>query len=162
MKELVLFNIPTRDINGTIMSKDQDKVRVAKILRELKRYGYIVKNGHVVSTVRQWKNTRHPEHIPITITFCSEDVRCQAAEAALEAGLIGARTPREGDLEFDRIGYLRKSLTERERKELRIRREKRNSPEGMAFAEIRKREENSRAGGEDWADFPLEEVEEPN
>ena len=88
-------------------------------------------------------------------------MRCQVEEAALDAGLKGARTPREGDLEFDRIGYLRKSLTERERKELRIRREKRNSPEGVAFAEIRKREENSRADEEEWSGFNLEGEEEP-
>ena len=72
-------------------------------------------------------------------------------------GLSGSRTPREGDLEYDRIGYVRKSLTERERKYLRIRCEKHNSPEGIVFAEIRRREENSRADAEDWAGFQLEE-----
>ena len=157
MKELVYFGVPTRDVNGAIMTKDQDKARVAKFLRELKRGGYTTKNGHVISTVRQWKNTRHPDHIPITITFISEDVRIQAAEAAAEMGLSGSRTPREGDLEYDRIGYVRKSLTERERKYLRIRCEKHNSPEGIVFAEIRRREENSRADAEDWAGFQLEE-----
>ena len=154
MKELVYFGVPTRDQSGAIMSKDQDKTRVAKFLRELKRGGYTTKNGDVVSTVRQWRNTRHPDHIPITITFATEDLRIQAAEAATE---IEVRTPREGDLEHDRIGYVRKSLTERERTELRIRREKRNSPEGIALAEIRRREENSHADAEDWAGFQLEE-----
>ena len=161
MKELVLFNIPTRDANGTIMTKEQDIARVVKVLRELKRTGYTLKQGDITSTVRQWKNTRHPDFIPITITFSSEDIRTHVTEAALEAQIVGARTPRNGDQEYDRIGYLRKSLTERERKELRIRREKRNSPEGMAFAEIRKREENSRADEDDWANFPLEEEEVP-
>ena len=52
---------------------------------------------------------------------------------------------------------MRKSLTEREKKDLRIRREKRNSPEGVAFAEIRRREENSHADADDWAGFQLEE-----
>ena len=70
---------------------------------------------------------------------------------------MGSRTPREGDREHDRIGYVRKSLTERERRDLRIRREKRNSPEGVAFAEIRRREENSHADADDWAGFQLEE-----
>lgn len=161
MKELVLFNIPTRDANGSIMTKEQDIARVVKVLRELKRTGYTLKQGDITSTVRQWKNTRHPDFIPITITFSSEDIRTHVTEAALEAQIVGARTPRNGDQEYDRIGYLRKSLTERERKELRIRREKRNSPEGMAFAEIRKREENSRADEDDWANFPLEEEEVP-
>ena len=68
-------------------------------------------------------------------------------------GLLGSRTPRDGDLEFDRIGYVRKSLTERERKELRIKREKRNSPEGIAFAEIKRGEEESHADADDWAGF---------
>ena len=157
MKELVYFGVPTRDLNGAIMTKDQDKTRVAKFLRELKRGGYTTKNGDVTSTVRQWKNTRHPDHIPITITFVNEDVRIQAAEAATKLELMGSRTPREGDREHDRIGYVRKSLTERERKDLRIRREKRNSPEGVAFAEIRRREENSHADADDWAGFQLEE-----
>ena len=157
MKELVYFGIPTRDQSGAIMTKDQDKTRVAKFLRELKRGGYTTKNGDVVSTVRQWRNTRHLDHIPITITFTTEDLRIQAAEAATEIEVMGNRTPREGDLKHDRIGYVRKSLTERERKELRIRREKRNSPEGIALAKIRRREENSHADAEDWGRFQLEE-----
>ena len=161
MKELVYFGVPTRDVNGAIMTKDQDKARVAKFLRELKRGGYTTKNGEVIRTVRQWKNTRHPDHIPITITFSSEDVRIQAAEVATEMGLSGSRMPREGDLEYDRIGYVRKLLTKREKKDLRIRREKSNSPEGIAFAEIRKREENSHADAKDWAGFQLEEEDGP-
>ena len=36
MKELIYFGVPTRDQNGVIMTKDQDKTRVAKFLRELK------------------------------------------------------------------------------------------------------------------------------
>ena len=47
MKELVYFGVPTRDQNGVIMTKDQDKIRVAKFLRELKRGGYTTKNGDV-------------------------------------------------------------------------------------------------------------------
>ena len=156
MKELVYFGVPTRDQNGVIMTKDQDKIRVAKFLRELKRGGYTTKNGDVTSTVRQWKNTRHPDHIPITITFVNEDVRILAAEAATELELMGSRTPREGDREHDRIGYVRKSLTERERKDLRLRREKQNSPEGVAFAEMKRREENSHADADNWAEFQLE------
>ena len=36
MKELFYFGVPTRELNGVIMTKDQDKARVAKFLRELK------------------------------------------------------------------------------------------------------------------------------
>ena len=151
LKELVLFQIPIRNKNGDIMTKEQDRARIMKFLRELRRYGYTSKNGDVVGSVRQWKNTRHPDHIPITITFCDEDTRFRVKEAALEGGLKGHRTPREGDEEFDRIRYIRRSLSERERKELKIRRNKRNSPEGVAFAEIKKREENSRADQDDWS-----------
>ena len=43
MKELILFGIPTRDKNGAIMTKDQDKARVAKILRELKNMAILPK-----------------------------------------------------------------------------------------------------------------------
>ena len=69
---------------------------------------------------------------------------------------MGSRTPREGDREHNRIGYVRKSLTERERKDLRLRREKQNSPEGVAFAEMKRREENSHADADNWAEFQLE------
>ena len=161
MCELILFGIPTRNKNGDVMTSLQDRLRIAKFLRELKEVGYIPTNGDVVGNVRQWRNTRHPDHIPITITFRDEPTRLRVEEAALEAGLKGHRVPRAGDEEFDRIGYIRRSLSERERKELKIRNEKRNSPAGMAFAEIKKREENSRADQDDWAEFNLEGDEDP-
>ena len=99
MKELVLFAIPTKGMNGDIMTKEQDRARITKFLRELKRYGYTFKNGDVVGSVRQWKNTRHPDYIPITITFRDEETRFRVEEAALEGGLKGHRDPREGDEE---------------------------------------------------------------
>ena len=43
MKELILFGIPTRDKNSAIMTKDQDKARVAKTLRELKNMAILPK-----------------------------------------------------------------------------------------------------------------------
>ena len=154
--ELILFGIPTKNKHGDIMTSSQDRAYIAKFLRELRRYGYIPTNGDVVGNVRQWRNTRHPDHIPITITFRDEDTRLRVEEAALEGGLKGQRTPREGDEQYGRIGYVRRSLTERERKELKIRKEKRNSPAGLVFAEIRRREEYSRADQDDWAEFDLE------
>ena len=157
LREAVLFEIPTRNQNGEIASKASDKVHVVRILRELKRGGYVVKDGHVVETVHQWKNTRHPNHIPITITFCSAEVRADAMFAAAEIGLAGSRTPRRGDEENGRIGYLRKSLTERERKNIRQNREWRNSPQGAAYLEVRNREENSRTEEDEWAGTRLEE-----
>ena len=110
MKELILFGIPIRNNNGDIMTKEQDRARITKFLRELRRYGYVFKNGDVTGSVRQWKNTRHPEHIPITITFRDEDTRFRVEEAALEGGLKGHRTPREGDEQYDRIGFIRRSV----------------------------------------------------
>ena len=115
-------------------------MRISKILRELKEVGYTPRNGDVVGNVRQWRNARHPDHIPITITFRDEPTRVRVEEAALELGIKGHREPRPGDEQFDRIGYLRRSLTERERRELKIRNEKRNSPEGMALIEDFKNE----------------------
>ena len=161
MCELVLFGIPTKTSKGDIMTSAQDRFYIAKFLRELKKYGYIATNGDVIGNVRQWRNTRHPDHIPITITFRDEDTRLRVEEAALEGGLKGHRIPREGDEQYGRIGYIRRSLTERERKELKIKKEKRNSPAGIAFAEIRKREESSRADHEDWAEFNIEGDEDP-
>ena len=161
MCELVLFMIPTKQRNGDMMTKEQDRARITKFLRELKNYGYIFKNGDVVGSVRQWKNTRHPDFIPITITFCDEETRYQAEEAALEGGLKGHRTPREGDEQYDRIGFVRRSLSERERKELKLRREKRDSPAGVAFAEIKRREENSRTNQDDWNNYDVEGDEDP-
>ena len=107
--------------------------------------------------MRQWKNTRHPDHIPITITFRDEDTRFRVEEAALE----GHRTQRVGDEEYDRIGYIRRSLSERERKELKIRCDKRNSPEGIAFAEIKTRADNSRTDQDDWTGYDVEGGEDP-
>ena len=159
--ELILFGIPTKTSKGDLMTSAQDRLFIAKFLRELRRYGYIATNGDVIGNVRQWRNTRHPDHIPITITFRDEDTRIRVEEAALEGGLKGHRTPREGDEQHGRIGFIRRSLTERERKELKIKKEKRNSPAGIAFAEIKSREEKSRADHEDWAEINLEGDEDP-
>ena len=161
MCELVLFGIPTKTRRGDIMTSAQDRLYIAKFLRELRKYGYNPTNGDVVGNVRQWRNTRHPDHIPITITFRDEETRLRVEEAALEGGLKGHRTPREGDEQYGRIGFIRRSLTERERKELKIKKEKRNSPAGIAFAEIKRREENSRADNEDWVEFDIEGDEDP-
>ena len=154
--ESVLFGIPTRNSDGNIASKASDMAHVVRILRELIRGGYEVKDGHVVETVRQWKNTRHPAEIPITITFSDAEVRTEAMTAAAEAGLAGARFPRRGDVEEGRIGYLRKSLTERERKNIRQNREWRESKQGIAYIEVKTREEDSRADTDDWAGFRIE------
>ena len=156
MCELILFGIPTKNRNGEVMTTLQDRLRIAKFLRELKDVGYNPTNGDVVGNVRQWRNPRHPDHIPITITFRDEATRHRVEVAALELGVKGHRVPRAGDEQYDRIGYVRRSLSERERKELKIRNEKRNSPAGMAFAEIKRREESSRSDQDDWAGFNME------
>ena len=132
-------------------------MHVIRILRELKRGGFTVKDGDVVDTVRQVKNTRHPDHIPITITFSTPEIKAEVLFAAAEIGLIGSRQYRRGDEEHGRIGFLRKSLTERERKNIRQNKEWRKSPQGKAYIEIRNREKNSRTDEDEWANIPLAE-----
>ena len=126
-------------------------------LRELRRGGFRVKDGDVVDMVRQVKNSRHPDFIPITITLKSPEIAKQILEAAAKTILIGAREPRRGDVENGRIGFLRKSLTEKERKDIKRRKEWRKKPQGQAHAEIQRREENSRTDQDEWAVILLEE-----
>ena len=63
LKEAILFDIPTRDQNGDIASKASDMEHVVRILKELKRGGFTVKDGDVVNTVPQWKTPgSHTDH----------------------------------------------------------------------------------------------------
>ena len=156
VKEVILFDIPTKNQDGEIASKKSDNAYVIDIMRELKRGGFKVKDGDIVDTVRQVKNTRHPDFIPITISVISGEIAKEILAAAAEIGLIGARDPRRGDKENGRIGFLRKSLSERERKNIRKRKEWRQTPQGQAHAEILRREENSRTDQEEWAKIKLE------
>jgi hypothetical protein len=70
------------------------------------------------------------------------------------------RAPRPGDKENDRIGFLRKSLTHRERKSIKRKADWRNSPRGKSHMEIQKREEDSTTDMEEWGKIILEEEEE--
>ena len=146
LTEAILFDIPTKNPESTYTTKDQDAEYVIRILKELSKGGYKIKNGDVVSMICQWKNTRQ---VPITVTFKTKDIRADVLSAAAEMELIGSRTGR--NRRPGKIGYLRKSLTDRERKNIREIREWRNSPEGMAFQEIRNREENSKTDENVWS-----------
>jgi len=159
-KQLVLFDIPTRDANGEYATKESDQRHAVRIFRELIRGGFRVRNGDIVEVVRQWKNTRHPEAIPMTIKLITAEVRDEAFDAAMQCGLAGARRPRQGDSFHGRIGYLRRSLTARERKNIKKNREWREGPQGIAMREILNREENSRTTEEEWLNIQLEGPEE--
>ncbi len=158
-KELVLFDIPTKDAKGEYATRESDQEHAIRINRELIRGGFPVKNGDLIDTKRQWKNTRHPEAIPITLKYKSQEVRDAAFDAAMTCGLAGARLARPGDKYYGRIGFLRKSLTERERKNIKKNREWRESPRGQAMKEILDREENSRTTEEEWLNIQLEAPE---
>ena len=150
LREVILFDIPTR--NGReIASPETDTGHILRVMKELEAGGYFIRQGDIVGSVRQWRNTRHPDHIPITITFANEDITSLVLEAAQEIGLIGSRPKRPGDADNGIFGYLRKSLTERERKEIKQRREWRESKAGQAMRIIKKREEDSRMDQHDWA-----------
>jgi hypothetical protein len=113
----------------------------------------------LVGTCRQFKNARHPDHIPITIRLRSPEVAEHILEAALIMKIANHRAPRLGDKENNRIGYLRKSLTHRERKSIKRKADWRNSPRGRSHMEIQKREEDSTTSWEEWGNLVLEEDE---
>lgn len=158
LREVILFDIPTR--NGReIASPETDTGHILRVMKELEAGGYFIRQGDIVGSVRQWRNTRHPDHIPITITFANEDITSLVLEAAQEIGLIGSRPKRPGDADNGIFGYLRKSLTERERKEIKQRREWRESKAGQAMRIIKKREEDSRMDQHDWAKIRVSDEE---
>ncbi len=77
---------------------------------------------------------------PITITLKSADVANQVREAALEVGILNGRLVRRDDVEKDRIGFLRRSLTQKERKKIKARAEFYNSDRGKSLKEIQRKE----------------------
>jgi hypothetical protein len=153
--EFILFNIPTRK-NGIRVSKQSDNARVIKVLKELKGGGFILKNGDVTGTTRQVKNVRHPDFIPITVSIKTPEVTANILHAALIMEIANHRVPRAGDLENDRIGYIRRSLTHRERQSIKSKAEWRKSARGRAHIEIKKREEESTTSQEEWKNMELE------
>ena len=102
-----------------------------------------------MNTARQIKNIRHPDNIPITITLRSPEVADRILEAALVMKIANKRVPRPGDKENDKIGYLRKSLTHRERKSIKRKADWRKTHRGQSHMEIQKREEDSTTNKEE-------------
>jgi hypothetical protein len=74
-------------------------------------------------------------------------------------GIANHRVPRTGDLESDRIGYIRRSLTHRERQSIKSKAEWRNSARGRSHLEIKKREEESTTSQEEWENMEIEKRE---
>ena len=111
-------------------------------------------------TVRQVRNDRHTNEIPITVTLISKEIAEEILEAAQQFGLCGKRKWRKGDEEAGRVGFVRKSLTEKERKEIKDREKFNNSPIGKNHSELRKREENFRTDEDEWAKMIIEDQDE--
>ena len=156
VKEVILHGIPTL-IKGVPAGRKSDESRVKKILRELRPGGFKVENGDVVSTSRQVRNTRKPGFQPITITLKSADLAEDIKTAALEVGILNERRVKPDDREKDNIGYLRRSLTQKERKKIRARAEFFNSERGKALKEIQKKEAENTTDQTGWSEVNLEE-----
>jgi hypothetical protein len=155
IKEVILHGIPTL-IKGVPAGKKSDETRVKKILRELRPGGYEVKNGDVVSTSRQVRNMRKPGFQPITITLKTADLAEDVREAALRLGILNEREVKPDDREKDNIGYLRRSLTQKERKKIRARADFFKSDRGKALKEIQKREAENTTDQTGWSEVDLE------
>ena len=80
--EIVVFGIKTRDENNDIHTKEYDNNQVIKLLKELKRGGFILKTGVIIHTIRQVRNDRHPDEIPITVTLATKELVVEILEAA--------------------------------------------------------------------------------
>ena len=161
--QFVVFQIPTRDADGNIHKKKYDNDQVVRLLKELKKAGFDLKNKQIVHTVRQVNNPRHPDAIPITVTMSDPKLVEEILDAAMELGLCGKRVFRPDDERNGRFGFIRRSLTKKEIQEIKAKHLKRQSPMGKAQAELRRREEESKTDREEWADICVEdEVEENN
>ena len=158
--EFILFNIPTKN-DGIRATKQSDNARVIKILKELRPSGFILKSGDITGTTRQQKNDRHLDFLPITVSTRTPEITTKILEAAVIGQIANFRATKAGDAENDRIGYLRRSLTHRERQSIKNKAEWRRSARGRAHIEIKKRVEESTTSQEEWEnmDLGLEEEE---
>jgi hypothetical protein len=152
--EFILFNIPTKN-DGIRATKHMDNARVIKILKELRPSGFILKSGDITGTTRQQKNDRHLDFLPITVSTRTPEITTKILEAAVIGQLANFRAPKAGDAENDRIGYLRRSLTHRERQSIKNKAEWRRSARGRAHIEIKKRVEESTTSQEEWENMDL-------
>ena len=83
----------------------------------------------------------------------------QVRRAALEVRILNGRLERQDDVEKDRIGFLRRSLTQKERKKIRARADFYNSDRGKSLREIQKREAEHTTDQEEWSAVNLEEAD---
>ena len=153
-KEVVLHGIPT--LKNGVPDKKSDEARVKKILRELRPGGFVVKNGDVEGSKRQIRNTRNIEKQPITITLRTAELADQVRASAYEVGILNTRMEKPDNLAKDRIGWLRRSLTQKERKKIRARAEFENSEQGKSLREIQRREDEQTTDQEEWSGVNLE------
>ena len=162
-KEIVFFDVPTRDKDNNIHTKDYDNAQVVRVLRELKKGGFVLKDKiHVVHTLRQVRNERHPNNIPITITLSSKEVAEEILEAAAQMGLIGKRILKPGEQADVKFGFLRRSLTQRERTEIKEKKKFNGSKIGQNQARLKRREEDSRTDKDEWSAMSIEDDPEPD
>ena len=157
-KEIVLFEIPTKDKDNKIHTKDYDNAQVVRVLKELKKGGFVLKDKiHIVHTLRQVRNDRHPDHIPITITLSSKEVVDEILLAAADMGLIGRRTLKQGENAEVKFGFIRRSLTQRERNDIKERKKFNKTKIGQNQAKLKRREEDSRTDKDEWSEMHIEE-----
>ena len=128
-----------------------------RLFKECARGGYYLKPGDIVGTIRQIRNDRHKDCTPITVTVKNKDVADRVLDAASNCRINGSRRPNPDDAQAGRFGFLRPSLSEKERKDIRDKKKQRNTPEGKGQAEIKKREYESRMGAEEWTNLVTEE-----
>ena len=157
-REVILHNIPTLDRAGAPETADADADRAVKVLRELLGGGYTLKNGHITGTERQVRNNRNIHGCqPITITlkdgYIAEDIKLAAAQV----GLLNARDPKANDTAEDNIGYLRRSLSEEERKKIGATKKFFESKAGKALKEIRRRQYESKRNAAAWSKIDVEQ-----
>jgi hypothetical protein len=155
-KEVILHNIPTLDRAGVPETAEADADRAIKVLRELQRGGYTLKNGHITGTERQVRNNRNKGFQPITISLKDGDIADDIKLAASKVGLLDARDPKTNDSAEDNIGYLRKSLSEEERKKIGATKRFFESKAGKALKQIRKRQYDSTTNASAWSKINVE------
>ena len=71
-------------------------------------------------------------------------------------GILNTRMEKPDNLAKDRIGWLRRSLTQKERKKIRARAEFENSEQGKSLREIQRREDEQTTDQEEWSGMNLE------
>jgi hypothetical protein len=150
-KEVILHNIPTLDRAGAPETAEADANRAIKVLRELQGGGYTLKNGHIIGTTRQVRNNRKVGFQPITISVKDGETADDIKLAASKVGLLDAREPKPNDSTEDNIGYLRRSLSEEERKKIGATKRFYESKAGKALKQIRKREYDSTTNASAWS-----------